>query len=394
MANLTTASNIAKEVYGPRIVEQLNDEQVVPKRMQKSSKGITSEVGGKYVTFPIRTQRNNGIGYRGEDQTLQAAGSQGWESVRTNLRYGYGRVYLTGPSMDLLESNTQAFSALMTREMEGLKNDVLKDTSRIFYGDGTGKLAATAAAGTAATTYVADNIQYLEIGQIVDIVAPGGTVKATGVTITAINESNNNVTISAASTWASGDLLVRTGNFGLEPQGFASIVKASGTLFNVNPTTVPVWKATESANGGTPRALSESLMIRLADDIRRRGGKTSVIFSDLASRRSYFNLLSQQRRYNDTKTFDGGFSGLAFNYGAKEIAVVEDIDAPPGKMWFIDESSFQIHRSKDWHFADTDGNVWKWVTNKDAFEALLRCYWEFTTERRNANGVLADITGS
>lgn len=395
MASLTTASSIAKEVYGPRIAEQLNDEMVVPKRMEKTTQGVTSNVGGKYVTFPIRTSRNQGIGYRGEDATLQAAGSQGWRPVQIGLKYGYGRVYMTGPSMDLLESNTQAFSNLMTREMEGLKNDILKDTSRIFYGDGQGFFTLTAAAGSASASFTASNIQYLEVGQVVDIVTPtAGTVKATGLTINAINESTNVVTLSATATWAIGDGLVRTGNWNLEPQGFASIVRASGTLFGVDPATYPVWKSHVNSNSGTARALSESLMIRTADEARRRGGKTSVIFSDLASRRSYFNLLSQQRRYNDTKEFAGGFSGLAFNYGAKEVPVVEDIDAPPGKMWFIDESTFKVYRSKDWHFADADGGVWKWVNNKDAFEALLRCYWEFGTDRRNANALLDDITGS
>lgn len=399
-ATLTTANNIAKEVYGPRIAEQLQNEVVTIARLERTSDGVTSEVGGKYVTFPVRTGRNQGIGYRGENEALQSAGQQGWESVRIGLRYGYGRVNLSGPSMDLIDSNFQAFASLMTREMEGLKDDIRKDINRIVYGNGDGSLAVTAAAGTTSASYTATNIQYLEVGQKVDIVTPStGAVKASNLTINAINDSTNVVTLSTTATWAIGDALVRTGNgrnssVNREPNGLGGIITDSGVLQNIDPATVPIWKAYRYHNSGTARPLSESDMIRVADENRRRGGKVSVIFTDLASRRAYFNLMTQQRRFTNTKEFAGGFSGLPFNYGAREIPVVEDVDAPPGKMWYVDESSLKIYRSKDWHWAAEDGNVWKWVSGYDQWEAILRCYWELGVDKRNANATYEDITGN
>jgi hypothetical protein len=132
-------------------------------------------------------------------------------------------------------------------------------------------------------------------------------------------------------------------------------------------------------------------MIRLTDDVRVNGGKTSLILTSLGVRRAYFNLLTQQRRYVGTTNFEGGMTGLAFSNG-RDIPVVEDIDAPPNKLWFLDESSFKVYRESDWSWLDKDGNIWKWVTNADAFEAVMRQYWEFATDRRNANGLLSDIT--
>ena len=85
-ATLATVTQITKEIYGPRIVDQLEDETTLLKRIEKTSKGTESTTGGKYVTFPLRTRRNSGIGYRNELEQLQNAGQQGYQSVRVPLR--------------------------------------------------------------------------------------------------------------------------------------------------------------------------------------------------------------------------------------------------------------------------------------------------------------------
>lgn len=396
-ATLTTVTNIMKEVYQGRIQDQLQSEIVGIKRIERSSAGVTHEVGGKYVTFPVRVRRNPSIGYRNELEQLQNPGYQGYASVRTGLKYGYGRVRISGQVMQLAKTNSQAFANAMDMEVNGLKNDIAKDVNRIFYGDGTGALAATTAAGAASASYTATNPQYLEVGQVVDIVTPAtGNIKATALTINAVNYTSGVVTLSTTATWAIGDVIVRTGNGRLssvnrEPNGLASIVSDTGALYNIDPATEPVWKAINNNNSGTNRALSEGLMIRLTDDVRRNGGQTSLVLTSLGVRRSYFNLLVQQRKYTNTKEFAGGLTGLTFNNG-REIPVVEDVDAPLSKMWFLDESAFTIYRSQDWSWLDTDGEVWKWYRDYDAFEAVLSSYWELGIKQRNANGVLADIT--
>jgi hypothetical protein len=211
--------------------------------------------------------------------------------------------------------------------------------------------------------------------------ATGGLTNAT---ITAV--TGNNVTFSASFTAAVTQGVYRTGNWGLEPMGLSGAIN-TGALFGL---THAKWQSTIVANGGTPRPLSEGLMIEVCDTVRRQGGKTSVIFTSLGVRRAYFNLLTQQRRYTDTKSFDGGFQGLAFNYGT-EVPVVEDVDAPPSKMWFVDEDKFKVYRNKEWHWADDDGNVLKWVTDFDSWEGFMRQYWEVGLSSRNAQALLSDI---
>ncbi|HST77235.1 MAG TPA: hypothetical protein VLN58_01965, partial [Verrucomicrobiae bacterium] len=61
-ASLATVGILLKEIYEPTMQKQLNDDTVALKRVQRSSNGIETQVGGRYVTFPIKTRRNAGIG--------------------------------------------------------------------------------------------------------------------------------------------------------------------------------------------------------------------------------------------------------------------------------------------------------------------------------------------
>lgn len=396
-ATLTTVNAITKEIYGPRIVNQLESETVLTKRMEKTSQGTSSDVGGRYVTFPLKTRRNTGLSYRNELEQLASPGQQGWQSVRVPLRYGYGRVHLSGQTIELVETNQQAFSSAMTEEMTGLKDDIAKDTNRILWGNGLGVLATIdTAAGPVGTISVgtnADAVKYLDMDMVVDVTDASGTPVAngTGRVISGIDEATGDVTFSGAAdlTVVVGGLIVRSGNYGREPQGLTSLVSNStAALFNLSSTTEPLWTSPVDSSGG---ALSESKMITMCDTLRAKGGRPSVIWADLGTRRAYFNLLTTQRRFTGDKNFEGGFTGLAFSYDS-DIPVMTDVDAPAGKMWFLKEDTFKIYRSKPWYWEDKDGGIWKWVNNYDAFEALMKQYWEFAIDRRNVNGVMTGIT--
>ena len=394
-ATMTTVDSILKEIYQGRIEDQLQNETVALKRIERSSDGVVETVGGKYVDFPVRVERIAGIAARLENEALPTPYQQGYAAVHIPLKYSYGLLRLTGQVMQLAEKNYQSFASAMDREMDGLKSDLLKNQNREVYGDGTGLMATVTADG--ANTVTVDSVQYLEVGQYVDIrTISDGTAIALNRKITAINRTTKVVTYNGANVTASTtEGIYREGNFAggtsREVSGFDKIIAATGSLHNIDPATVSLWASTILSNSGTNRALSEGLMIEMCDTIRTLGGKVSAIFSGLGVRRSYFNLLTQQRRYTDTKSFAGGFQGLPFNYGT-EIPVVEDVDCKPNRLLFVTEDEFKIYRNKTWHWADEDGNVLKWVSGYDAFDAVMRQYWEIGTSRRNAHGQLKDIT--
>jgi hypothetical protein len=401
-ATLATIESYLKEVYQGRIREQLNDEIVALKRITRSGAGVTNEVGGKYVTFPIHTRRNSGIGSRFESEALPAPGQQGHAAARVGLKYAYGGVQLTGQAISLSDTDAKAFAKALDNEVEGLKNDLKKDMNRQIYGSGNGAIGVATGSNTGATVPVAD-ARLFQIGMVVDT-QTGTTIDNTGLVVASVSlaPGANTVTFttSPGTAIASADIIVRKGS-GIaaggtkELTGLAAIVSDSGTLYNIDPSTEPEWKASVSANGGTPRALSEALMIRMTDDIRTKGGSTTLILQSLGVRRAYFNLLSQLRQTVNTQEFTGGFSGLAFTTDRGEIPVVADVDAPLNTQWFINEDAVTYYRDEEWHFLDKDGSMWKQVRDAngdyDAYYARMVEYHELGTDRRNSHGVIKDI---
>lgn len=400
---LDTASAILKEVYEPGMNDQLQSDVITLRRTESTSDGTSQDVGGKYTVFALRVRRNHGIGARAENTPLPVPRSQRYANARVNLTYLYGRAEITGPTMELAKTNPQAFINVLEEELEGLRQTLAKDMNRQIYGTSAG-IIGTAASGTTTTFVLTDaNAQYFELGMFLDIYDTSASAMHTGgpfeVTDISSSGGNTTVTISPGTSVAiaSGDTAHRTGSRNLETIGFKEIVSNTGTLYNISPTTEPVWKSVINDNGGSNRALSEGIMIKLCDDIRKNGGKTTVIWTTPGVRRAYFNLLVQQRRYNDTKEFAGGFKGLVFAAGeAGEIPVMSDWDCQPNRMYFINEKVLKIYKEGDWAFMDRDGSKWqRKITSEgdfDAYNTTLYSYRQLGTKQRNSHGLLADIT--
>lgn len=393
-ATLTTASNILKEIYEPKIQDQLQNELVTSKRLEQTSEGVTSEVGGKYVTFPVHVKRNHGIGARLEMEQLPTAQNQGYANARVSLAYLYGSLRLSGQTMELAKTNYQAFASVLDQEVNGVQDDLAKDMNRQVFGTSVGALM-TSTAAYAANTITSTNTQYMEVGMVIDIYdSTGVTQRATGRNVTAVTPTTIVFDGPAVATGASGDIVVRLGNLNRETIGLQQIVSATGTLYNIDPTVETKWKSLINSNAGTNRALSESLMIKHVDDVRQQGGKTTVISTTPGVRRSYFNLLVQQRQYNDTTEFEGGFKGLKFTTDNGEIPLISDFDCQPNRMYFLNEKALKFYREGDWSFMDRDGSKWQRVIGYDAYDATLYKYTQLGCHRRNSQGLVSDITES
>lgn len=396
---MTTISAITKEIYEGPIREQLYSEVTTLKRVQRTSEGITGEVGGKYVVFPVHVSRNQGMGARLEMESLPVPGNQGTKGARVNLRYQYGAIRMSGQTFDLAKTNQQVFVSALALEMDGLKTDLAVDLNRQVYGNGTGALATVTTANTASTVFVVTHTIWLssQIGAVVDVYdSTGVTQKASGRTITAVTPTT--VTISGANIASSaiGDIFVRTGSIGAadlstqrEWTGLAAILSTTGTLYNLTDAT---WTANILSNSGTLRPISEGLITTAADAVRQRGGTgVSVMFMDLGVRRAYASLLMQNRRYTNTQEFTGGFGGLAFTTDNGDIPMVTDTYCPPNSIYGLTEKELKWYRESDWSFMDRDGSMWNRVEGFDAYTGYMYQYSELGTHRRNSHFLLNDL---
>lgn len=402
---MTTADNILKEIYEPRVRDQLQSEVITLSRIEKTNDGVSSDVGGKYVRFSVRVKRNHGIGARNEMEALPNPKTQDYRTAQLRLAYLYGAIQLSGQTFELAENNTQAFASVLDQEMQGIKEGLKKDTNRQMYGTTTGILAVAASGST--TTFVTNNGQYLEVGMFVDLydatdtnsvpVLNNANVEITDIVTTAgVSTVTLGTTVTAVAV---GDFMTRTGSRGKETVGFEHMVAGltntnalgtgGGALYNITHST---WTGNMDSTAG---AISEGRMQTMIDAIRQRGGSTTVIFTSLGVRRAYANLLEQQRRYVNTTKFTGGFSGIAFTTDNGEVPIVSDYDCQPGRMYFLNEKEIKLYQAGDWSFMNRDGSSWQRLIDSsgeyDAYRARLFKYCQLGTHRRNTHGMITGI---
>jgi hypothetical protein len=398
-ATLATVAGILKEVYEGDVRDQITGSEVTIKRITKSSDGIFDTPGGKYVVFPVRKNRNQGISYRDENTQLAPARRQGYAQAQETLKYGYGRVKVTGQMMELAETNPQAFMSAFDGEIEGIKDDVSRDSNRIAVGNRTafaahgftGVLARSTAISSGSTITV-DSTQNIEVDMLIDFVDNTGATVSGGSSLVVTSVTNDTTFVVGASVAGVivGTNIIRNGNWNKEPYGLTNLVSATGTVHGINSATAgnEYWRSTVDS---TTTTLTEAPMISMCDTIRRKSGQhITAIFMSLGVRRSYFNLMTSLRRYNEVKEWTGGLVGLAFNY-EKEVPVVTDIDMQAGNALFLNENEITVYRNKPWYWANADGNMLKWVSDYDAYEALLKQYWQIVNHRRNAHGIMTNV---
>lgn len=403
MANINSITPILKEVYTPRIVEQLDNYTVFMSRLTKSSDNISQEFGGKYVYFPIHVGRNSGIGSRLEDEVLPAAGQQKYDGGRVKLKYGYGAIRVTGPSVALSDTNPKAFAKVITEETEGLTRDLGRDFNRQLFGNGNGALGYFSAGSTGTTATIADSARGLGPDDYVDIYDAGGTSTATGVRVVAVDYATRVITFSAAQTVVSGGFLTRAGSGrhtvqgNREITGLKSIISNTGVLYDIDPALQPVWKAQQLTKRANPVTIEEDMTL-MTDQIFAAGGKTSLMITTQGVRRAYAKELMSLRQTVNRTEHEGGFSGLKFTSDGPsgDIEMLVDLDAPKGEIQFLDMSDLTLYRDKAWSWLDRDGSMWKQDVSgggpKDAWRAEMTEYHELAISRRNTHGKIVSIT--
>lgn len=396
---LSTADAALKEDYQPAIREQLNNSIMFLQQIERNSK----DVQGRRAVLSLHVRRNNGVGARGESGALPSAGNQKYAEERVPLRYNYGRIQISGPTIRAMRSDEGAFIRALDSETEGVTNDLRRDVNRQLFGTSDGVIVTVGAGSsttvvTFATTATAVQKRQIEVGMLVDI-GTSSPFNSVGVAreVTAVTSTNFTVSPPFAAAPASADSVVRSGAGGSgtaqkELTGIQTIVASSGTLFNVDPTVEPIWVSTVNSNGGTLRQLTDVLFANLAHSVAIAGGMDFdfAITTD-GVHRSYSQGLTAIKRSVNTLDLKGGYKALSISAGGGEIGLIWDRDAPGAKLFGLNTSHLTQHEMSDWEWMDEDGAVLSRVSGVDAYEAVLFKYHELTTDKRNAHGLISDL---
>ena len=401
--NLTTADSALKEDYQPAIREQLNQEIMMLNQIESNSR----DVEGRRAVLSIHTGRNSGVGARAEAGTLPTAGNQSYAEERVSLKYNYGRIQITGPVIRAMKSDSGSFVRAIESEVNGVVTDLKRDVNRQIFNDADGTIAQCASESAKVytlTTPTATQLRQLEVGSAVDIgtLAAGSDQVSYGI-VQSVDTSAGTVTLDKDPTGTidSSDYIFRSGagsagaGSTYELTGLQAIVNNSGTLFNINPSSVADWVSTVDGNSGTNRAATDNLFESVIDEIFLDSGQApNFIVTTPAVRRNYAAQLKAQKRFTDTTTLKGGFSALTVDAGNVSLPLAVDRDCPSNKAFLLKTDQIMQQQSSDWEFMDEDGSVLSRVSATDAYEAVLFKYHELTTDRRNVHGRIDDLTES
>lgn len=395
---LAHADKALKEFYLPAVRQQLNDTNRLLAQLEKNSK----DVEGRRAVLSLHVSRNSGVGSRAEGGTLPTAGRQGYVEERVGLKYHYGRIQINGPVIRAMKSDKGSFVRAVSSETKGVIKDLRRQINRQCYNDANQTIAQCGTTTASATVVLASattevQLRQLEIGMKIDL---GTTADPDSVAsnreITAVDTTAKTVTISgAAVTTDATTFITLHGSAGNELTGLRQIVNNTGTLFNVDPTTTPVWKATVNHNSGTNRTATEVLLEKVIDDVD--------IVSDTAPNfgiashgvvRNYAAQLQSIKRNVNSIEFKGGFKGVEIVMPQTTVGLLSDRDCPSNHLFLLSTEHLCIHESSDWEFMQEDGAVLNRVSGVDAYEATLFWYSELTTDQRNAHALVKDLSES
>ncbi|WP_134682570.1 phage major capsid protein [Brevibacillus migulae] len=381
--NLTRANQALKLFYLDGLREQLNYASPILSVIERDSENVF----GDKIVMALRYGRNGGIGNRADDGDLPTANSRKTKQAQWDTKNIFARIQITDKTMRASRSNEGAFVSLLEADLEDAQNDAKDNLARQVFGDGKGKLATTAATAASATVQV-DNAQYLFEGMIVDVVNPAdGVVKHSGLEILEVDDQSAtpSVKLSAPVTTDADDILVVSGNYGLELTGFGAVFTPDNTLYNINRAQNKWFNPIVKPIGGE---ISEIGIQELIDEAERRaGGKIDFLSSSYGVRRGYQNLLLATKQIVEVMDLKGGYKVLSYNGMPFSV----DKYNPKGTLYGLDTSTWKQYQLMDFDWLEEDGAVLSRVANKAAWEAVLAKYADLGCSKPRGNFIATGI---
>jgi len=447
-AILSNYDEVLKTFYLPAVQEQLNNAKPLANLIETNE----TDVSGKDAKINMHYGRNTGIGARADGGALPEAGYQAHKQATVPMKYQYGRVTFSGPTIKATRDERGAYARVIDNEITGLVKDLAQEVNRQYWGCGWGVLmrwrTGTTTTMTVQKKYTGNSAggdgfgstfgaKYLEeqANCAVVVVATStstvitATVDSTELTVSAIAESADydtvTITDAGVSSEAAGSYYIRPANMATvtasaaaagtgryEMMGLRGIVTNEnmseiafydGTdrgmsadpdpLQGLNNDTYSWWNANvdfSSTRYGAQRALTFKLFDKMFDKVAAKAGEGYGPDLIMTTRplRREYKELAAADR-RLVNTMDLDGGWKAISHNGVPLMV--DDDAIDGEVYFLTSRDLQLYRMSDYEWMDKDGSVLARITGRDAYEAVLFRYAELGCTRRNSQGVLGDL---
>lgn len=185
-----------------------------------------------------------------------------------------------------------------------------------------------------------------------------------------------------AMLWATS-----VGNGGKDFNSIPTLVKSSGTIAGINPSTYTWWASPVSTTIDLTTFEGIDGMNNLFNTVRVNKSKVDVEFCSQAVFEAYESLAVPNIRFNDLKSADLGFQALAH----KTAELVFEPDVPSGTIYMLNSDRLEfVQHSAAW----LSLTEFQRPYNQDAKVALILSMGQLLTDSRRSHGYATGVVTS
>ena len=395
--NLTDISDMFKERYVGKSIDQYNNSNVLWAKIKKSfnfvgkkdyrSVGLSD--GSGFGTGSLPTVSNSSASYDQAELTAKAVYSV-VEIDRQAMKAGKTQDGIFDVSA--LEHVAKRAVSSLTRNMQ-----------RILYGNADGKLYVGSAsngnvtgAGTSGDPYVipmaGDTTLFIpanfEEGDLVNINSETTTLEITVVNLSTpslslVGTSTRLAALTGANPFTTTDKIYAQGSKDNDPQGLELLTLTSGSTYGVSHTKRR-WQGTNIDAAGA--GISEDLLNRLVLDIEEKSGKTpDMIIASYHQFRKIKDFMADHKRLEvsprDEKLLGKvSFSALQFMSASGAIPIVADRFVAKDRVMAVNTDHIEAVHRPDFGWFDEDGTVFLRRDAADRYQARYGGYMQIYIE--------------
>lgn len=391
--------------YLPGVVRILNNTSLA----RTLPKGKLKWEGDQLRKF-VHVKRNTAISAVADGGAIPPAGKQTYVPMDLYRNFLVGSVKVTDGILNNAATTEHAAITVVESELRGMLDGIRKWENFHFTRDGTGVVALMGATVSGATFTVTDgrclwDDAYFQIRDATTTTTVHDTFQVSSIAraFTADEVTVTPAATLAASGQAQNDLVCwlgssasNTSSYNNVPMGLDGMIDDNtGSFQGVNNDTYPRATSPVLANGGVDRALTPNLFRQALGAIKQETGDDPpngmTCLTNVWGAINVEEMYEGELRITET-TKVGGIEVAAFKSTLGTIKVVQDPDAPYGKMFLCDmgEISRAVQKELDWRktkgggiFRPSDNSL-HWVAN-----CLEIC--EFGIERRNRCAKIEDL---
>jgi hypothetical protein len=398
--------------------------------LQKEGRVRKVKPQGKYIVFGVETKMGSGFGPRGENDYLPTADQvdvvQGKVPYQRGLK---GRIQLSAEAMKFGREGPGSFTNVLKQEMNGAMIAMRQQASPAIWGQGDGVLASVNGAVAGDTTVTVDSSEtynacypgtrWLSEGmKLISCNTPANNyatdmaaaIEVDSVTSDTVFEFASNATITDdyvlvehhcsdktnSTEVTKGSVSLGTASSYRGPQGITLMVDdgtRAGTYCNINSTTTPQWKAIKNHASGTARSLTLDLIYQTFWKLGRKVGTLSpkvVSWMNTDMHRELVKLLEHFVEFKP-RSLKPGFQAFDLMVHGTPIPIRLDYQCP-SYIYFLDAGAITFAQGCPPELAKETGSMWRFVADKDSYEAVWRWIFQIYSRKRNRHAILEDIT--